>query len=350
MRILHTSDLHLREDKPERLEALKKVLALGGKEEVNLLLIAGDLFDSPLSASKLRPELRKLFSGNPFKILIIPGNHDEYSFRTDLYFGEDVEVLINRPYTIKDFPEIRIVGVPYFEGNIHDLLLQLKVARDKEKTNILLLHCTLDAPDIRKEDFGEEEKPRYLPLSSDLLAELKYDFLLAGHFHSRCVIHSLSTNSQFVYSGSPVSITRKEKGRRSVILIDTKGTIHPIFLDTFYYDQIEVIFHPFEEEKGLETLRQEISKHNLKKAELEVQLKGFINSSERQLQEEISNITGGIRTVDHRYRNISAIMENGLFRKFLAKLRESKLEKEEKEKIKRIVMEVFSDLEARGEI
>lgn len=45
LKILHISDIHLKEDAPERLEAFQRILSVANEEHVDLLIIAGDMFD-----------------------------------------------------------------------------------------------------------------------------------------------------------------------------------------------------------------------------------------------------------------------------------------------------------------
>ncbi len=46
MKILHTADLHLRSENDERWAALTAVVDIGKKQKADVLVIAGDLFDS----------------------------------------------------------------------------------------------------------------------------------------------------------------------------------------------------------------------------------------------------------------------------------------------------------------
>ena len=80
MRILHTADIHLQEYDDEKWQALHQLIKIGKKEQVDVFLISGDLFDKDINAESLRPKIRDLFSNNGFKVLIIPGNHDTASF------------------------------------------------------------------------------------------------------------------------------------------------------------------------------------------------------------------------------------------------------------------------------
>lgn len=349
MKIFHTSDLHLREDRPERIKALTEILKLARQEKIDLLLIAGDMFDSDKEADKLRPKLRKMFSGNPFVIRVIPGNHDEKAFRKDHYMGEDVNVYVIKPFETEDFEDVRIVAVPYFDAEINTLISKLKDTTDSCKTNILLIHCSLDIPYIKREDFGEEQKHGYMPVSSAILADAGFDYIMAGHFHSRFMENRISEKCSFIYPGSPVSITKKEQGKRCVNFLDTKKSIlKPLEINSFYYETISVIFDPFDEEKGITYLENEIKKHDLYNAEIEINLYGFIKTEEVKFKQMIDVITRGIapQNINHGYKNIKSLLEDSLYKKFEHKLKKLEINDESKQQIRSMVLNAFSNIKA----
>ncbi|MGB9660826.1 MAG: metallophosphoesterase family protein [Moorellaceae bacterium] len=86
MRILHTSDWHLgrtlegRSRLPEQREFVDELCALVEAEDVHLVLLAGDVFDSfnpPAEAENLFYEaLERLAGGGRRAIVVIAGNHD----------------------------------------------------------------------------------------------------------------------------------------------------------------------------------------------------------------------------------------------------------------------------------
>ena len=100
IRILHTSDVHLSREKSETLDALREVLRVASERNVEILTIGGDLFDTEEDADALRPKLRNDFSGNRFKIIVIPGNHDQWAYRRNLSFGSDMRILIKEPFDV----------------------------------------------------------------------------------------------------------------------------------------------------------------------------------------------------------------------------------------------------------
>ena len=54
---------------------------------MDLLTLAGDIFDTVEDADALRPVLRSKFSNLDFEIIAIPGNHDIDAYSGNLNFG-----------------------------------------------------------------------------------------------------------------------------------------------------------------------------------------------------------------------------------------------------------------------
>ncbi len=86
MRILHTSDWHIgkrllgRERLDEQAEVLDEIISLCETEEVELVLIAGDIFDTytpSAEAEELFYSKIKKVAGDDRCVLIISGNHDD---------------------------------------------------------------------------------------------------------------------------------------------------------------------------------------------------------------------------------------------------------------------------------
>ncbi len=116
-------------------------------------------------------------------------------------------------------------------------------------------------------------------------------------------------------------------------------------LNTFYYQTIRVVFDPFEEKEKLKLLEEEVAYH--RKAQLLIELDGFITSSEKVFKKKIDRITEGIENVRRRYREVSDVLEDGLFKKFQALLEGQALDGRKKQKIMNTVIRVFSDLKTR---
>jgi len=113
MIIVHTSDLHLNPDKPETFRTLRCILDTCKKFFADVLTIGGVLFDSARDVEALRHNLRQEFSGNAFKIISIPENHDIEAYTRNLDFGEDIEMITNEPFETISFNGVSLVALPY---------------------------------------------------------------------------------------------------------------------------------------------------------------------------------------------------------------------------------------------
>ncbi|MGM0366272.1 MAG: metallophosphoesterase family protein [Actinomycetota bacterium] len=332
MKIIHSSDLHLNKNCPERAEALDRILEAGQKQKAEAVLIAGDFFDSKADSDYFRPVLRQKFNDIGFKVYLIPGNHDYGSFEGDLFFGNQLQVLNKKPFEVIDFNQLRVVAVPYFNQDFNRYAMEIGEAKAKDRPNALLLHCSLDAPFISGDEFGEEQGEGYLPVSSRVLAELGFNYVLAGHYHSRFMVHDISDTCTFVYPGSPVSVTRKEKGPRAVALLDTEKRqgIGSLSIKSSYYDRLTFSLEPQKEKEVLDRMAGELSSHDPSYALLEVILEGFTSMGERTLKEKIDNTLAGFKNynlnLSHNYRDIAEVLSDPLYIKFRDKLKERDLD------------------------
>ena len=86
MKILHTSDWHIgkrlitRERLDEQAEVLDEIIQICEDEEIELVLIAGDIFDTytpSADAEELFFQKIKLLAGQDRAVLLISGNHDD---------------------------------------------------------------------------------------------------------------------------------------------------------------------------------------------------------------------------------------------------------------------------------
>ena len=86
MRILHTSDWHVgkrlmgRERLQEQAEVLDEIIEICNREQIELVLIAGDIFDTytpSAEAEELFYSKIKRVAGNDRSVLLISGNHDD---------------------------------------------------------------------------------------------------------------------------------------------------------------------------------------------------------------------------------------------------------------------------------
>lgn len=330
MKMLHTADIHLREFEDERWKALQKLLEIGKRENVEVLLISGDLFDKDITAEKLRTSIRKIFSENPFKIVVIPGNHDAGCYKPGLYFGDHAEILldVNRPFECGD---VRIFGIPFEPINGEKVLNKLRLLKERlttDKKNVILYHGELLDVYYSRSDFGDEGEERYMPVKFSYFRGMNIDYVLAGHFHSKFDVHELENGGYFVYPGSPISITKRETGRRKVNLFEVGGPPQEYTLDTPHFEEVVIDLEPFKHKDPVDVVRECLEAAH-PRARIMLTIKGYVNSaeieiSESELAERIKQITKGkCEPPLLEFRDIGTILQDDLFKTFMSKLEQT---------------------------
>lgn len=280
VKILHTADIHLREYGDDRWETLQKLIEVGKKEKIEIFVISGDLFDKDVSAENLRVNIREIFSDNGFRIVLIPGNHDSESYKSGLYFGEDTVILTDLDSPFDEYNRsVRIWGMP-FEPLVREKVLnKLHSLADKlstDKTNILLYHGELLDAFFSRRDFGDEGEERYMPVKLSYFKDLNVDYILAGHFHSRFDVWEIE-NGYFVYPGSPISITKRETGKRKANIFEIGEPPKEYPLDTPHLEEITMEIDPFKDENPMEAIRKKFENLHPDARSI-LTIKGFIDS------------------------------------------------------------------------
>jgi exonuclease SbcD len=230
-RFVHTADLHL--DSPLRSLALKnpelaelvrgatrtalaRIVDLCLAENVDALLIAGDLYDgsqtSMNTALYLSNELRRL-EATGIRVFLIRGNHDSQSTVTrELTFPANVHVFSGRAKpvhakTLDDGREVHIHGISFANPHAPENLLPSFQVPVADAVNIGMLHTSLA---------GTPGHDPYAPCSVAELTRHGFDYWALGHVHLR-QIHS--EKPLIVMPGMPQGRDINEAGPKSVTLV-----------------------------------------------------------------------------------------------------------------------------------
>ena len=349
-RVLHTADVHLRSDAPERREALRELLTIAEADDFDVVTIGGDLFDRPEDVEELRTDLRNdLFSDRSFQIVLIPGNHDVEAYRGDVFFGDACSTLTQEPFEqwIGPSGDLRITGLPYKERPDDELLLALQDRDPFDCTEMLLFHCSLDAP-FDGYETGNEGSGRYFPVTEELLTELGFDYYLAGHYHSPHKV-SFSDGAEFVYPGTPASTSTSETGQRRVATLDPSAGIDFETLASFHYASREFTVSPGNEDALIESVRDWAQQHATESTDASIHVDGFIEMDEDEFYEQLSDAAGTASLTDDT-RGIRHLQSHSLYRSFEDHLQDTDWDEETTAAVNKRTLEVFSELAAQGDI
>lgn len=352
MKILHTSDIHLKRAQDERWDALMRILEVGTEEEIDLLIISGDLFDKDFNAELLRSELRAPFSGNSFKIIILPGNHDAGAYSDGYMFGTDVELITDSEKPLI-YENLAIWGLPFEfidSQGVYHKLFSLKEKFERYETNVLVFHGDLQDAVFSSSDSGEEGKREYMPVKLQFFTGLNLDYILAGHIHSRFSVWSPQRDTYFVYPGSPISISKKETGVRKVNLFHTGAPPKEYPLTTPYYEEISLRFDPLNDPTPIEKIHSSLAaipSH----AKICLKLEGFldkkiINMSEEKFTHKVKATFGGLcYEIENNVRDVHIALEDDLFKKFSDRLEQQEhILEDDMEPIKELVINALLEV------
>ncbi len=207
VKILHIADLHLdapfascdvferQRRRAEQREALLSVIRLCAEEKVQLLLIAGDLFDGDFIMSDTPAFLCECFSAIPeTRVFISPGNHDPYYIHSPyraVKFPDNVHIFEKEELECVDIPALNtaVYGFGFCGGVCRKNILENLRLRDETRTNILLCHADLDV-----------SATPYGALSCEELEASRFDYAALGHIHKRSGFMRLGKTTA-AYSG-----------------------------------------------------------------------------------------------------------------------------------------------------
>lgn len=289
-RFLHSADLHL--DSPFKgmshlpdsirdrvrestFAALQELVTLAVQEQVDLVLISGDVYD--LADRSLRAQIRfqkamQELSIHHIPVFIIHGNHDPLDGRAAklswpegcyIFGTEQVEsVLVEREGR---GAIARVHGISYRTSAVVDnLALKFQQTDSHIKQPVFeigMLHTNVE---------GEADHDNYAPCTKQDLLQSGMNYWALGHVHTRKVING-GTNSGdtcIVYPGNTQGRSVRECGPRGCYIVDvtaegyTKLTFHPLDQIRWFVETIQIVGMENEQEikDALELKMQEVLK------------------------------------------------------------------------------------------
>lgn len=224
MKFLHTADLHLDSafcaDTPteaaarrrEQRDVLKRIFDVAQESGCDMILIAGDLFDTVYVAPETKELCLSLFSDFKKPVIISPGNHDPYVngslYKTEL--PENVYVFSSSELQYFDFPTLGVTVAGYaFTAQAMQAspLAEEAVARENEGILLLCAHTELDTP-----------TSRYAPIMSADVKRHGFDYAALGHVHN---IPNTAENIR--YCGFAEGRSFDELGDGGVLIVEADG-------------------------------------------------------------------------------------------------------------------------------
>jgi DNA repair exonuclease SbcCD nuclease subunit len=293
IRLMHVADVHLGSEVatvPEKQEARKKELLrtfrritqLCKEEKMDLLLIAGDLFEGANVDPQIAASVKTYLAEVPARVFISPGNHDY--------------VAMDSPYAEEDWPD----NVTIFRGKMERVVLEdLKTAVygagfestyvrsslfdsqlpvEREYLNLCVVHG-----DLVSENQGSD----YHGITPSVLSGSGMDYVALGHIHLRSPIEKAG-NTWYAYPGCPEGRGFDELGEKGVYM----GTIsrekmdlrfRPLSQRMYLMEEMDLseVQNEIEAEKKILALLKERYGESYEKHFYRIRVKGTMNRDQK---------------------------------------------------------------------
>jgi DNA repair protein SbcD/Mre11 len=237
LRLLHTADVHLgarhadlgdraATQRERQFAAFVATIDLALDEKVDLVLIAGDLFDSNVqprrSVERAASQLQRLVDAR-IRLVIAPGTHDVYD-RASIYRAYDLAAMAGAVgsdlVTVldPDHPDVHLKSLDVVvHGRCfatkrapHSPLQGLDTSKDDRATwHVGLLHAALA---IEGKTDGDD-----VVVTTDEIAATHLDYLALGHWHS--MLKGKAGMTTYAYSGAPEPIALDQDGAGHALLV-----------------------------------------------------------------------------------------------------------------------------------
>jgi exonuclease SbcD len=336
MKILHTADWHLgkRLDRFSRLEeqilVMNEIIEIVDAQQVDLVLVAGDLFDnfnpSTEAVELFYKTLKRLSRNGKRPVIAISGNHDSPSFidAPDPLARECGIILIGypnaeiAPFELEDFKistsaagflelemkkfpfPIRLLHTPYaneirlkeYFGEEKEAELNKTLAENWQKTandfcdekgvNLLMTHLYMNKKGAPLLDEPEGEKPIKIGnadlVFSDIIPE-QIQYTALGHLHG---FKNIGTEEKpVVYASSPLCYSFSEAGQTKYVSIIEATPNQPVSYEKIALQKGKALARKtFQSvEKAVEWLNE--NQNTL--VELTLESETFLKAEERKL-------------------------------------------------------------------
>jgi DNA repair protein SbcD/Mre11 len=238
LRLLHTADVHLgarhadlgeeaSAQRERQFAAFQASIDLAIAEKVDLVLIAGDLFDSNTqprrSVERVAAELKRLVAAK-IRTVIIPGTHDVYD-RSSVYRAYDLAAMAGTSAD-EDFVTVLTPDRPDVVLSACDVVVHARVFATKRAPNSPLRDLRVQGDDRATWQVGVvhgaiaisgKTDADDVVISRDEIGASGLDYLALGHWHS--AQQGTAGGVTYAYSGAPEPIALDQDRAGKVLLV-----------------------------------------------------------------------------------------------------------------------------------
>lgn len=221
VKIAHCADLHIgfkNHCKSSQINSIdvmnifSNILEECKRENVDFLLISGDLFDDVKPGTFEVNTVKEKLKEFGIKTIISPGNHDPYTIDSPYYdndWPENVFIFKSKELNFFEFKDLnlRIWGAAF--ENIYEKSSPFKKIPDFDSNfiNICVIHGNIT----------NLNNDYYCPIRISEIENSKMDYIALGHIHKKSEIKQCG-NTFYAYSGSPYPRDFSETGEKGIYI------------------------------------------------------------------------------------------------------------------------------------
>ena len=247
MKLLHTSDLQLDapftflgvlgQDHREQLrETFAAILALAEREDYQMLLIAGDLFDSNRPMQRTIDQVVRGLGGLSIPVCILPGNHDPYNKKSiyrKMNFPANVTIFGDAVQRMS-FPklDLTVYANAILRMDSYESPMENIKATGDSRWHVAMAHGNLVT--------GVVKDPKR-PISEQEIAESGMDYVALGDWHGYADYSQGDVRAAYSGSPEPLAFDQTSSGYiASVTLVDHSVKVEKIAVGRIRAHQLEV--------------------------------------------------------------------------------------------------------------
>lgn len=193
----------------EQREIFRKIINYIKENKIELLFIAGDLYEQKYIRETTIEYINNLFKEIPeTKIFIAPGNHDpniKNSYYQKFNWNKNVKIFDSKIEKIK-LNNINIYGYGFEDYYCKNSGIEEINIDERDKINILITHASLDT--------SKTEDMQYNPISKSKLEEIGFNYVALGHIHK----NNYEKNNKIIYPGSTIGLGFDELGKHGMVV------------------------------------------------------------------------------------------------------------------------------------
>ncbi len=327
VRLLHTADVHLGAkflglgDKGaaqrEQIRAsFRKLISQAITENVDIVLIAGDLFDAnqqPRMNVDLVVEQFGLLAANNIPVCLIPGTHDCFD-SSSIYKKVDLAercpnltLFTDQGWNYEEFPSLglTIYGKPNCSNRSYNSPLEGLKRSSESQYHVAMAHGSLNIPGAIADD-------DYV-FTADEIQSSGMQYVALGHWHRPYACSNKGVIAW--YSGPPeiISMDQKEPGSVLIVTILDSGRVEVEARQIGLHccDELEIDLSDLEDSSELRSKIAQGAKSNLVR---KVILKGLRNEDMRpsleELEAALSDSFFHLRITDQSHPRMAELSED----------------------------------------